>query len=131
MEEKKCPICEGGKKDYFAKYCDIHNVCGSCGIHRKKANIHWGTRDAAFICGKCEIARRKQRVKERQVNGFDHETVDEITCPYCGDEQKDSWESGDAGSKECPECEEIFDYERNVICTYSTSKVVSTTDHRE
>ena len=50
----------------------------------------------------------------------------QITCPYCGYEDKDSWEfRGDDGEEDeviCPSCEETMLCSRNITVTYSTRK---------
>jgi hypothetical protein len=53
---------------------------------------------------------------------FDTNYTDEITCPYCGDVQSDSWEFPDDGVHCCDECDNNFSYVRDVSVTYSTSK---------
>jgi len=55
-------------------------------------------------------------------NNIDHEYTKEIVCPYCGNEQSDSWEFSDDGEIECGMCEETFTYERIVTVEYSTAK---------
>ncbi len=60
------------------------------------------------------------------MNNIDHECVDEITCPFCGNEFSDSWEYGsgeeDIGLIECGECEKGFYATRNISISYSTEK---------
>lgn len=52
-----------------------------------------------------------------------------ITCPYCGDENIDSWEvgkgvnDGDLGEQECGNCGKKFTAERECEITYSTYKI--------
>lgn len=53
---------------------------------------------------------------------IDHEFTDEITCPYCGEEFQDSWESPDNGEHECCECGGAFTHEREISVTYCTYK---------
>jgi len=51
---------------------------------------------------------------------------DNIRCPYCGHEHRDSWEFGlgeDDGEDECVECERSFKWSRQVTVTYSTQPV--------
>lgn len=56
-------------------------------------------------------------------SAFDTEHTDEMVCPWCGHEQRDSWESpDDDGRTACNRCGEDFDYTRHVTVTYSTSK---------
>lgn len=49
-----------------------------------------------------------------------------ITCPYCGWEDKDSWESGldgdgDSDVFECPRCDKKFSATKDVVVTYSSN----------
>lgn len=52
-----------------------------------------------------------------------HEYTTEITCPWCGYEERDSWEANDSGQTDCGKCDKPFTYERDVSVTYSTEKV--------
>jgi transcription elongation factor Elf1 len=58
---------------------------------------------------------------------INHEYTRYIVCPYCGYEDKDSWEicSGkeDLGIVECGRCEEEFYASRIVTIEYSTYKI--------
>ena len=49
---------------------------------------------------------------------------DEITCPWCGYEDPDSWEfeSECDDEHECPNCGELFVLERNVNITYTSRR---------
>lgn len=48
-----------------------------------------------------------------------------ITCPYCGWEDRDSWEFGqDTDDVQCGECEETFVCEPDIAVTYCTYKKV-------
>jgi DNA-directed RNA polymerase subunit RPC12/RpoP len=52
----------------------------------------------------------------------EHEYTKNITCPYCGYEDKNSWEyREESGDIECPDCGKKFHYNRNVDVTYCTS----------
>ena len=49
---------------------------------------------------------------------------DNITCPNCGQEDRDSWEAPDSDDeKYCEVCGSVFSYERNIEITYSSSVV--------
>ena len=58
----------------------------------------------------------------------DYETCmnNEIVCPYCGEEQGDSWEvcsninEGDLGLISCEHCEKNFTANRNMSITYDS-----------
>lgn len=54
---------------------------------------------------------------------IDHEFTDNIICPYCGYEERDSFEYSDNDETECPDCEQTFKSQRHVRITYSTSKI--------
>lgn len=64
---------------------------------------------------------------------IDHEYTREVTCPYCGHENSDSWElSGGDGEEfetECGSCEKEFTYARNIEITYSTFKKEEDCEH--
>ena len=54
----------------------------------------------------------------------DTEYTSQIVCPYCGDEDNDSWEFGGGDGEEleidCPKCGETMLCTRNIQITYST-----------
>lgn len=56
-----------------------------------------------------------------------HDETDNAICPYCGHEDKDSWEicCGDEGDfeTECGSCGLIFMCRRNVSISYSTRRI--------
>ncbi len=54
---------------------------------------------------------------------IDHEFTDEVVCPYCGQEESDSWEFSDSGSQKCSGCDKEFIFTRNVSVSYSTEKL--------
>jgi transcription elongation factor Elf1 len=54
---------------------------------------------------------------------FDTSYTDLITCPWCGHEEKDSWEISD-GEFECGECDKTYEVYHDVSITYSTAKVI-------
>lgn len=57
---------------------------------------------------------------------IDHEYTGNIVCPYCGYEDKDSWEEQpgeeDLGLTECGNCEKYFYAKRHITIEYSTEK---------
>lgn len=65
-----------------------------------------------------------ERVKNQSVfvDGEDPEEqygTDNITCPYCGYENADSWESDESDDYyECPKCGSFFSYESEVSVSY-------------
>lgn len=49
--------------------------------------------------------------------------TDNIVCPWCGHEDLESWElEGDSADAECPECQGVFHYEREISVHYTTSR---------
>ena len=58
---------------------------------------------------------------------IDHVHTDEIVCPYCGEEQGDSWEWGtgreEDSESECGYCDKTFRWSRNIEVTYTTRKM--------
>ncbi len=61
---------------------------------------------------------------------FDTDYMDETVCPYCGEENGDSWELGIGGGNQnqegathCGSCGKLFRWERHHEVTYSTTKV--------
>ena len=55
---------------------------------------------------------------------INHTCTDEITCPYCGHVESDSWEyTEDEGDAECGTCGKEFHYCRNITIDYSTDKI--------
>ena len=53
-------------------------------------------------------------------NDFEIYNKDEVTCPYCGKEQSDSWEYTDDGETDCGECGYEFSFTRDVVVTYAS-----------
>ena len=54
---------------------------------------------------------------------IDHEHTDEIVCPWCGHETRDSREvHDDDGEETCEVCDKEYAYTRYVEVTYSTEK---------
>ncbi len=54
---------------------------------------------------------------------INYDFTDEITCPYCGVRESDSWENNENDGKEyCGSCYNTFFWERNISITYSSSK---------
>lgn len=70
-----------------------------------------------------------ERVKNQSVfiDGEEPEEqygTDNITCPYCGYENADSWEAEESDDHyECPNCGSYFSYEREVSVSYYSSPI--------
>jgi Zn ribbon nucleic-acid-binding protein len=79
-----------------------------------------------FLCRPCMISDGSLYIefvgdlrKEVSVSSSDN-----MICPHCGFEDKDSWEQSDhCDENECDACGTIFSHERNVLVTYSTHVV--------
>ena len=63
------------------------------------------------------------------MTNIEHEYTDNIVCPYCGYEDKDSWERpDDSDIISCNNCDKTFSYTRWVdvsYCTYKESEVTN------
>lgn len=57
----------------------------------------------------------------------DKDFTEQITCPYCGYENCDSWEADDDEDEcKCPCCGSVFSYQRNVTVEYCSQPVKKT-----
>ena len=107
----KCEKC-GEKANLFR--CPTHYVCDDCGTTEELC-----THTEGLLCRTCHTKRVDIRIAE-----FDGDTdyTTEITCPHCGYEYRDSWESSD-GDHECPDCERGFEVIKDITVTYCTEKI--------
>ena len=98
--------------------------CYKCG--KETDRLFWSNRDLAkrldeedkYWCQEC-------RDKADAFNEWQNEQsyTDNIVCPWCGEEQSDSWECCDWDDEcECDYCGKVFEYERNTEVTYSSRK---------
>lgn len=53
---------------------------------------------------------------------FETSCTDQIICPWCGNNFRDSWEMDD-GEWDCDECGKKFRVDHDVSITYSTSRI--------
>ena len=70
--------------------------------------------------------KNKKPEIEKVIEWFQGDTnfENEITCPYCGMVQNDSWEYDyDKGIIECELCENEFRWHRDVEVTYGTEQM--------
>lgn len=78
-----------------------------------------GRRDGYSLCDDC-------REKEKRETAWENEQwhKDEITCPWCGYEDPDSWEFGAEYDEEyeCPSCGKPFVLEKLVEVTYTSKR---------
>lgn len=63
-----------------------------------------------------EVAEVVKEPEERNNRHF-------AKCPYCGREDRDSWELGDDGENECGSCEKTYHYEREMVAYFYTKGV--------
>ena len=57
---------------------------------------------------------------------FDTEYTDNVICPYCGYEDRDSWEYGqDDFETKCSSCGKEMSVTRNISISYSSWKLES------
>ena len=68
-----------------------------------------------------------EEVKQEYINNYEWEDYktfreDEMICPYCGYESRDSFECDNEGIRQCGRCESEFEYERAVEVTYTTTQ---------
>ena len=54
---------------------------------------------------------------------IEHEGTEEIVCPWCGYEFKDSWEFKENGETECYGCEKRFKHYQIINVTYDTERI--------
>lgn len=108
----KCRLCDKPGTHLF--HCDEHYCCEDCGT---RADLC--THTEAVLCSPCHDKRVKKRIAEF-CGKTDH--TDTVICPHCGYKPLNSWEISD-GVHECADCENEFEVERDVVVTYSTTKV--------
>jgi hypothetical protein len=100
--------------------------CVDCGKHRNELTETPWWHGEGILCKPCNRIRVEKQIQEWSEGEGDHEYTEEIVCPYCGEEQTDSWElSANSGELDCGNCENKFTYERDIQITYSTQKLKS------
>ena len=74
--------------------------------------------DGESICDECyDALARRRHWKNEQFK------TENIVCPWCGYENKDSWELPNEDDEyECPECGRVFEYQRNFEVTYTSCR---------
>lgn len=74
-----------------------------------------------------ELDRQVAIVEEfriKEMESYEYHNTDEVTCPYCGYEDTDSWELDDQeDERDCPMCGGVFGYSREVTVSYYSEKV--------
>jgi len=111
-----CQVCGKPNPEHIF-HCTEHYKCEDCG-----ATTGLCTRTKELTCGPCHAKRAAKKVA-----AFDEDTdyTDEITCPWCGNEQGDSWEHEDSCEHECDYCGKKYEHNREIEVHYSTSKIGS------
>ena len=73
-----------------------------------------------------------EEYKMKDDEDIDDENEQEITCPVCGYEEGDSWESSESDDDhECQRCGSTFSYEREISVTYGSTMVKKNTEFVE
>ena len=108
-----CKICGKPAEEHLFR-CDEHYRCDVCGT---KENLCY--RNGGLTCDACHEETAKKQVKEFKGN-TDFES--EITCPWCGYVEMDSWEADNEDSHDCENCGHKYSHTRNIEVTYSTQK---------
>jgi len=54
------------------------------------------------------------------IDEMDYFRTNEITCPYCGWKDRDSWELTESGEVFCSSCDKEFHVEREVDVKYTS-----------
>ena len=113
MYNRKCELCGGSTTDYMDR-CNNCHKCDDCGVTE---NLIYG--EDGLYC-----RPHYEKIIDKAVEDFDGDTsyTDLITCPYCGSENGDSWETRESGDTTCSRCDNEFYVEVDVTVTYSTSK---------
>lgn len=82
--------------------------------------------DKYYSCGQYNRSMGLVGVREvfLDLDGEEKEYTDNVICPYCGYEEKDSWELADESEDhECEQCGAIFGYTRDITDEYNSSPV--------
>ena len=98
-----------------ASRCDAHWKCDDCG---KKEGLCY--RLSGVRCEGCNDV-----YIERRIADFAGDTTFTplAVCPWCGYEDRDSFEFGDSDDAHCGECERQYPVERCVEVSYSTTRI--------
>lgn len=115
----ECRVCGKPNPEHIF-HCAEHYHCADCGTKEQLC-----TYLEAVLCRPCHANRVKQREAEFQERLADDSMLtqytDEVVCPHCGHEHRDSFEMSE-GRYECGDCCKPFEITRNVEVTYSTEK---------
>jgi DNA-directed RNA polymerase subunit RPC12/RpoP len=79
-----------------------------------------------YTIGVFSKAKDSAGARKTEINyaGKERSYENNIVCPYCGYENRDSWECADSDDEyECGRCQGIFSYERVVTVEYNSFPV--------
>ncbi len=114
----ECKICKRTITEHLTR-CSDHYRCDDC--YTKEDHLMF--RDNGLTCDSCHEKRVLKRVAEFE--GYTYFTG-EIICPWCGEEETDSWEYPDSEDDiECEHCGNHYTMQRDVEVSYSTDKLDS------
>jgi len=81
--------------------------------------------DSFYVPGVLSPVNKRAGVRKMEIDfqPEDKEYENNLTCPYCGHEDSDSWElsSDDEDEHECGRCGGIMSYQRIVTVEYNSS----------
>jgi hypothetical protein len=119
----KCDVCNVELKGNEIFRCEKHHRCDGCGTE-----IGLCYRSGKLNCETCHEKFVEKQIAQFQESGKVDEDgevflASHITCPYCGYEDRDSWEASDSDDEyQCGHCEKLFSYERVVDISYTSRK---------
>ena len=88
----------------------VHTWCGGTGI--EPDGIFTKNEDIGKVCTSCKGT------------GIESDGTYDLVCPYCGEEESDSWECGDSDDDHvCGHCGKHFKYETEHTRTFSSFRV--------
>lgn len=63
--------------------------------------------------------------------GINHVGNDNLVCPFCGEDQSDSWELPDEDNKhQCDSCKKYFKYDSETVRTFTSYKIECLNDEK-
>jgi len=123
-------VADGGFKKFFDYYND--EIIGQYDAEYRALNGRYivdpiteaDVEGPANIDGSVRTTPTLPDTDVIRVAEFDGDTdyTDEITCPWCGYKQSDSWEAPDRGEEECSNCYNKYAHDRNVTVDYCSTK---------
>lgn len=104
--------------------------CNSCGtVPDDQLMMYVNGRWYCAPCGEALETINRAIKKQQQAMHIDHNGTRNLICPYCGNEELDSWEcKHDSDEYQCKSCGEFFEYEREVLVSFTTWKKTESED---